>query len=461
MSDFLLNLSANRTASAVVKGIGLPVPLPQPLERDTGPWNARPLEGRIVVLASCESAQLVPTLESALTAFGADVVTGAQAAHGIKSEDIPEGQRPHALVFDATGMDDLSALDDLYSFFHAQVRSLSTCGRAIALVRPPQEAGTMAQAAARRAVEGFMRSLGRELGRKGATAQTVYVGAGADDRTGPLLHFLLSPRSAYISGQALHLSAQVEGGPGARLEKSLDGKVAMVTGGARGIGAATARALAREGAKVIVLDRPAEMADAESVAQAIGGEALGCDITSGDAADTIRSHLSERHGGLDIMIHNAGVTRDKTLAKMDEDRWQMVLDVNLRALIRINEALLDILRDNGRIVCVSSIGGIAGNFGQTNYAASKAGIIGYIEALGPALASRGIAVNAVAPGFIETEMTAAMPFGTREAGRRLSNLSQGGLPEDVAETITYLSSPGAAGLCGQVVRVCGGGYIGA
>ena len=113
------------------------------------------------------------------------------------------------------------------------------------------------------------------------------------------------------------------------------------------------------------------------------------------------------------------------------------------------------------MVCLASIAGIAGNTGQTNYAASKAGVIGYVQAVAPTLAARGVAVNAVAPGFIETDMTARIPAATREVARRLCNLSQGGLPVDVAETVTFLASPGAAGLSGQVVRICGGNFIGA
>jgi 3-oxoacyl-[acyl-carrier protein] reductase len=119
------------------------------------------------------------------------------------------------------------------------------------------------------------------------------------------------------------------------------------------------------------------------------------------------------------------------------------------------------LRDEGRVVCLSSIGGIAGNVGQTNYGASKAALIGYVKAEAPKLAGRGICINAVAPGFIETRMTAAMPFMIREAGRRMNSLSQGGKPEDVAELITFLSTPGAAGVTGNVIRVCGQSLIGA
>jgi len=161
------------------------------------------------------------------------------------------------------------------------------------------------------------------------------------------------------------------------------------------------------------------------------------------------------------VVHNAGITRDKTLGNMSADQWDMVLAVNLIALIRTNEALIEHVRDGGRIIAMSSVGGIAGNAGQTNYGCTKAGVIGYVQGLAPRAAQRGITVNAVAPGFIETQMTAAMPMVTREVARRLCSLSQGGLPEDIAEAIVFLASPDAAGLTGEVLRVCGGNFVGA
>ncbi|HVK65436.1 MAG TPA: SDR family oxidoreductase, partial [Polyangium sp.] len=152
---------------------------------------------------------------------------------------------------------------------------------------------------------------------------------------------------------------------------------------------------------------------------------------------------------------------DKTIGRMSEKQWDEVLAVNLGAVVRTHEALEPLLREGGRVVCLSSIAGIAGNVGQSAYAASKAGILGLVAGLAPILAERGITVNAVAPGFIETRLTAAIPVAVREAGRRLAALGQGGLPEDVAEVITFLASPGAAGITGRTVRVCGGALIGA
>ena len=141
----------------------------------------------------------------------------------------------------------------------------------------------------------------------------------------------------------------------------------------------------------------------------------------------------------------------------------MVININLSAEERINEALLDgeVLREGGRVVCVSSMSGIAGNFGQSNYATSKAGVIGMVDAMAPVLNKKDITINAVAPGFIETAMTAAMPMGTREVGRRLNSLKQGGQPIDVAEAISYFASPASAGVTGNTIRVCGQNLLGA
>jgi 3-oxoacyl-[acyl-carrier protein] reductase len=163
------------------------------------------------------------------------------------------------------------------------------------------------------------------------------------------------------------------------------------------------------------------------------------------------------------VVHNAGITRDKTLAKMKPEGWDQAVAVNLGSVLRITDVLVNekVLRDGGRLICLSSVAGLAGNLGQTNYAASKAGVAGFVRGLAPSLAKRGITVNAVAPGFIETRLTAAIPVMIREAGRRLAALGQGGLPRDVGDLITFLATPGAQGVTGQVIRVCGGALIGA
>ncbi|MBK7976937.1 MAG: SDR family oxidoreductase [Deltaproteobacteria bacterium] len=196
--------------------------------------------------------------------------------------------------------------------------------------------------------------------------------------------------------------------------------------------------------------------------RAIGGVALAVDITDAGAPAKIAETVKKDFGAIDVVIHNAGVTRDKTLARMTGELWDSAIDINLGAVVRITDALLpDLLKDGGRIVCLSSVAGIAGNVGQTNYSASKAGIIGFVTALAPKLASRGITVNAIAPGFIETRLTAAIPFAIREGGRRLASLAQGGQPEDVGQALTFLAMPASQGVTGSVLRVCGGAFIGA
>jgi 3-oxoacyl-[acyl-carrier protein] reductase len=277
------------------------------------------------------------------------------------------------------------------------------------------------------------------------------------------LRFLLSARSAYVDGQFL-LVDSAEGTQPARPGPPLAGRTAVVTGAARGIGAAIAEVLRRDGAGVVAVDLPAAGEQLAAVANRIGATALQLDITAPDAGAKILSHAAGRHGRLDVVVHNAGITRDKLLANMDADRWNSVLQVNLAAQLRLNEAFLasDRLGPAPRIVCLASTSGIAGNRGQANYAASKAGVIGMVHASAAALAGRGGAINAVAPGFIETEMTARMPAATREIARRLlPSLQQGGLPVDVAEAVAFLAGPDAAGINGQVLRVCGQSLVGA
>jgi 3-oxoacyl-[acyl-carrier protein] reductase len=365
-----------------------------------------------------------------------------------------------ALVFDAGGIADSTELVELQRFFYPAVGRLRRNGRVIVLGTPPGEAGSPRAHTAQRALEGFTRSLGKEIGGRGATCQLVYVAPGGEDQLASTLRFLLSPRSAYVSGQVVRIGPGVSETPALDWERPLAGKLALVTGASRGIGAAIASTLSRDGATVVGLDVPQAAADLKAVAEAVGGEALELDITAEDAPGRIAERFAD---GLDVVVHNAGVTRDRTIAKMPEDRWSQLMEINLSSEERIDDALLDggLLRANGRIVCVSSMSGIAGNSGQTNYAASKAGVIGMVEAMAPALTQRGITINAVAPGFIETRMTAAMPIGPREAGRRLSSLSQGGLPVDVAETIAWFAGPASTGVNGNVVRVCGQNLLGA
>lgn len=476
MSDYLVELGANPNARAVFKTLGLPVQLPQKLARATGPWADRPLEGKVVLYAAAsEDDNLDDVVAPILAAAGASpVVLGAVSDDSPwKAAGEAWGRPPRpvapdadagkidALVFDGTGISDVDGLKRLHDVFAPKMKSLRPNGRVLVIGRPPSDAAGVTEAAARRALEGFVRAVARETGMKGITANLVTVAEGREASLAGLLRWVLSPRSAFLTGQPLVLDAPVPADtPDVPFVRSLEGRTILLTGAARGIGAATAKTLAREGATVLCLDRPADLEPLAKVARDIGGVPVGVDITAADAAAQILEIAAE-HGGLDGIVHNAGITRDKTLARMDDARWNLTLDVNLRAILETTAVLAEQMNDGGRIVALSSIAGIAGNFGQTNYAASKAGVIGFVSAASARYAERGITVNAVAPGFIETRLTAAIPAATREAGRRLSAVGQGGLPVDIAETVTFLVSPASWGMTGRIVRVCGGSFLGA
>jgi len=372
------------------------------------------------------------------------------------------GEKVKALVFDATGLTDSTQAHALYQFFHDTARSILPCGRVLVLGRPPEACSTARQATVQRALEGLTRSLAKEL-KKAITVQLVYVAEQAQDELESTLRFLLSPRSAYVSAQVIRVGQVVDTHTTpADWARPLAGKKVLVTGASRGIGAAIAQVMAREGADVICLDVPQAQDSLNGIASQVAGRALAMDIGSPEAPQAlVQAALAD--GGWDVIVHNAGITRDKTIANMKEHFWDSVININLSTQERINEALVDngALRRGARIVCVSSISGIAGNVGQTNYALSKAGVVGMVQSLAPHLAEHGITINAVAPGFIETAMTAAVPFAMREAGRRMNSLSQGGLPQDVAEAICWLASPASGGVTGNVVRVCGQSIMGA
>ena len=312
----------------------------------------------------------------------------------------------------------------------------------------------------RQALDGIVRSLAKEL-QRGSTANLLRVD---DEASLPsAIRFFLSGRSAYVDGQPLLLGPGVAPDPD-DWDQPLAGKTALVTGAARGIGAAIAGVLARDGAHVIVADLPSAGETLAKVANRVKGTTLHLDVAAPDAPDKLLAHLGTHTAGLDILVHNAGITRDKLLANMKPEQWDSVLAVNLESQLRINAALLgsDQLRDQARVVCLSSTTGLSGNRGQTNYGATKAGVIGMVRASAAAFADHGDStINAIAPGFIDTEMTAKMPMATREVARRLSSLQQAGLPVDVAEAAAWLSSPGAGGINGQVLRVCGQNLVGA
>jgi 3-oxoacyl-[acyl-carrier protein] reductase len=478
MTDRYAQLVNTPIGKLVTKQIGLPQP--SRLERYElgGPVIAGPvLLGRAGGTGSAGgagSSRLAAPVAKVLEAIDADVLTAmdedlrtaaaeAKLDAGVFNPEAPaDDQRFKALVFDATQIESSDELERAWAFFKPAIRRVLPSGRVIILGTAPEDCATPPLAIAQRALEGLERAIGKEL-KRGATSQLVYVKPKAENQLESTLRFLLSPKSAFVSGQVIRIGSAAAGAGKVDWDAPLAGKVALVTGAARGIGAAIAEVLARDGAHVVGLDVPPMAEELSAVTGGLGGSLLTADITDDDAPSVIADHLLDRHEGVDVVVHNAGITRDKTLGRMTREQWSKVIAINLTAPQRITEELLarDALRRNGRIVGVSSISGIAGNAGQTNYSTSKAGVIGFVQAYAPALGKRGVTINAVAPGFIETHMTAAMPIAIREAGRRMNSVSQGGLPVDVAETVAWFASPGSAGVTGNIVRVCGQALIGA
>lgn len=466
MSDRYGDFVQSSIGRKVAKNLGLPMPVE--LDRfDSGQPSVR---GSVLVgradgdnTAISESvARILSDLHADVFVNSRDAVKDALADAGVKAKANTGGDdKFKVLLFDASNISNADELKQVYEFFHAVARRVEKSGRVIVIGRPPEDLSDIEAALAQRSLEGFVKSVGKEF-KRGITAQLIYVAEGAEKNLDSTLRFFASARSAYVSGQVVRVTN------GANVDvdwtQPLGGKTMLVTGASRGIGEAIARVLAREGAHVICLDVPQQQADLQKVASEISGSVLTVDITGEDAGKEI-AEAAQKRGGLDAVIHNAGVTRDKTLAKMDEKKWDMVININLGSIAKLNRYLLDndVLKDHARIVCVSSISGIAGNLGQSNYATSKAGVIGLVNATAKQLedGSKGMTINAVAPGFIETQMTEAIPFAIREAGRRMNSMSQGGLPIDVAETIAWLASPASGGLNGNIVRVCGQSLLGA
>jgi 3-oxoacyl-[acyl-carrier protein] reductase len=441
------DLLSTPPAQRLLKALGAPTPAPLRRHRPGDPLLPAP-----ALLGAAKGGTLLKPAEKVVKAAGATVLKKA-----------PDGGGPlGALVFDASGIRSTAELRALYDFFHPVIRQIARTGRVVVLGTPPDACEEVPHAVAQRALEGFERSLAKEIGGKGATANLVYVEPGAEGAMASTLRFLLSGRSAYVDAQVIRISQAQVAEPD-DWDAPLAGRVALVTGASRGIGEAIAATLARDGAHVVCLDVPAQGDALAKVANRIGGSTLQLDITAPDAPKVLADHLRERHGRVDAVVHNAGVTRDRTLGRMSEAEWDVLMDINLGATERIDAVLLDedVLAADGRIVGVSSISGIAGNRGQVNYATSKAGVIGRVEALSRVLRGSGRTINAVAPGFIETQMTAAMPFATREVGKRINSLAQPGKPVDVAETVAWFAAPASGGLNGNVTRVCGQQLLGA
>lgn len=448
-SDLFTQVVNSAPGSFLAKQLG--IPQPEPLRRYSP--DEPPLPGSLLIGGE---GRVVEPLRAALDA---DYELVGNNLGGRWADSFG------GLVFDATGITAPDGLKALHDFFTPLLRNLKHNARVLVIGTTPEAAGSTDERIAQRALEGFTRSLAKEV-RNGTTVNLVYLAPDAKPAATGLestARFILSGKSAYVDGQVFYVGAE-DAAPPADWDRPLEGKVAIVTGAARGIGRTIAEVFARDGARVVAIDVESAGDALAETASSVGGTPLWLDVTAEDAVDKITQHLRDHHGGhADVLVNNAGITRDKLLANMDDDRWNAVQAVNLLAPQRLTEGLVEngTIGQGGRVIGLSSMAGIAGNRGQTNYATTKAGMIGLTQALAPALAEKGITINAVAPGFIETEMTAAIPLATREVARRLNSLYQGGQPVDVAETIAYFANPASNAVTGNTVRVCGQAMLGA
>lgn len=455
MADKYTNFVNAGFGKKLAKQLGLP----QPARLKRFKPGQPVIDGPVLVLGTKDSIDAESVSQLLLDGLGSGERIDVRR-HALT----PEGYKWAAIIVILTEVSSPADLSAPMLELGSQLRSLASSGRVVFVTKPANSSKIPAESAARHGVLGTMRSLGKEL-RGGATANVIEIADDTPvDSTSAVsaLRFFLSPKSAFVDGQVVRVSRSAGTAP-EDWSKPLAGKVAVVTGAAQGIGAAIAETLARDGAKVVAVDIPAAGDGLARVANKVRGTALQLDVTAADAGQRIIEHAVTRHGRLDIVVHNAGITRDKLLANMDNAQWDSVLAVNIESQLRMNEAFLasEHFTDAPRIVSLASTSGIAGNRGQTNYGASKAGVIAMVAATSPLLEAVGGTANAVAPGFIETKMTAKIPFATREVARRLNSLQQGGQPIDVAETIAFLASPASGGISGITVRVCGQNMIGA
>ena len=445
MADAYTRFIRSAPGGMLAKQLGLPRPS-RLLRRDDRP---EPVLGPVVVLGASAGADAVA---HRLLAGGADVRRRVEDLRSIGS-----------VIVVADELAAPAELGPLLLPLAGAMRSLAPGARIVTISRPAT-GEEPARDAARGGVEGFLRSIAHEM-RGGSTANGILLEDGIDvDAPGAVgaLRFFLSARSAFVTGQLLRVSSDA-GSATENPSLPLAGRTALVTGAARGIGAAIARTLAADGARLVLLDVPGAGTELARLANELRALPIQLDVTSDGAGERLASFLRERSLRLDVLVLNAGITRDKLFANMTPDRWDPVLAVNITSQITLTEALLeagDVLGEHPRVVSLASTSGIAGNRGQTNYAASKAGVMAFVDALAARLAPRGGTANAVAPGFIETEMTARMPALTREVARRVNSLQQGGLPVDVAEAIAFLASDEAGGVQGETLRVCGQNMVG-
>lgn len=438
MSDFLQNPMVKQIA----KSLNLPLPIPALLNRNNNGYSKNEWQ----------------TKKTAFVTTTDEDIEAQKILHVLKpyiNESSLYQDKIDAVIISGLAIENIEMSVEFFTKTQLAVQKLNKNARVVILSK---KGNNTESTTIQKSFEGFSRALSKELGKNGTTVNHLVINEAPAENVAKAILYFISDKSSFITGQVVSINNTFVD-TNKSLDKLLNNKVAIVTGAARGIGAAAATFLAREGAKVIIIDVPQAEEDAKKLAEQINGDVLLMDITQQDAVSSIQKYVLEKYKQLDILVNNAGITRDKTLAKMSIAQWNSIMQVNLKAAMSLTEAFIkNGFSKNPKIVGLASISGIAGNVGQTNYSASKAGMIAFMNTL---FNENQYMANAVAPGFIETKMTESLPLFVKEGGRRLSTLKQGGLPEDVAELITFLSSPLSDGIAGQVIRVCGGSMIGA
>ncbi len=445
-----------------------------PLMRSTSPWQDTLLPDKTAIIGGkLEGQGFWQAISDRLTSSGAQVKGyGDIADHigGDNKSSIKAHQSTAApvLVYDASHLNSSHELDDLYEFFNHHMKQLKAHTRAIVIAQDPDCAENAEKKAALWAVSGFVKSLSKEIGRKCASINLLTYNhesasfESIEQALAACSEYFLSDHSSYVTGQVIAIEDPGNVDMSIPFAGSLAGKIVLVTGAAGGIGRAIAQSFASEGSYVIAIDQVSKAAELKQLCRDIDGHSLALGLGNHENHQEIVNYISKQHGHVDVVIHNAGITRDRTLKKMSKNEWRSCLDINLRAVEELTQMMLEakVVAQGGRIIMMASISGIGGNIGQCNYSAAKAGLIGYAKGLSQQLRAEGIGVNAIAPGFIQTEMTANLPLITRQIAVRMASLGQAGLPQDIADAACFLASPFSAGIRGSVLRVCGGHTLG-
>jgi len=426
------DLEAEYEARVTATEVKWPVATPTQLERETGPRVERPLEGKRVVLSSPTPGAVAREAFACLRRLGAEVGLVPEQ-RGAFADVVGDGEgtfdmdwetdEVHGVVLDTTSFEEPGDLDILRQTFRPSVMALQASGRCVLLAGRPQDAADAAQAATWYSLDGFIRSLSGEMGHQGVTSNILRVASGAEPNLAGPLRFLLSPRSAFITGQTIWVDGRTLGAGDDPAERALEGKTAIVTGAAGGMGKLAVGLFAHEGADVICIDRPGA-SNLEQVAESVGGRAIELDVTSPEAPDRLAA-VAEEVGGVDILAHVAGTLGDKMLANMDAETWNKPMSVNFEAPMRLTERLLrdGLIHQNGRIMCVSSVSGICGGPTMTAYSTSKSGVNGFVKYLSQQLDDDGTTLNVVAPGFTLTPFNVKMPQWMKHMQYRINDMS--------------------------------------